>query len=170
MNEFLDDNQKDEKENSKRIMVDEKYEKIKKAFEDYKNKEIERIKTNTKNKIQKLEKKMISEKEEKIKRINEDSKTEQERMKVDMTKEQEIEIEIIEDYVEKELSKIEAKRQKEIIKEKIIEIENNEEDYKNKKIIPLNEDSFDMQEYGENKKDTNIERRKNQENERGKKY
>ena len=35
-------------------------------------------------------------------------------------------------YAEKELSKIETKRQKEIVKEKIIEIKNNEEDYKKK--------------------------------------
>ena len=40
---------------------------------------------------------------------------------------------------------------------------------KNYSIIPLNEDSADMQEYGEIKKDKIIKRRKNQENERGKK-
>ena len=57
MNEILGENQKDEKENSKRVMEDEKYEKIKNAIEDYKNKEIERIKAKNKNKIQKLEKK-----------------------------------------------------------------------------------------------------------------
>lgn len=179
MNEFLGENQKDETESSKRLMEeDRKYMKIKKVIENYGILETERIKANTKNKILKLQKKIILEKYEEIKRIKEeaiekikrikkDSKTEQERVKMDMIKKQEKEIEIIEEYVEKEISKIDAKRNKEILKEKIIKAENNEEDYENKKIIPLNEDS-DLQEYGKIKKDKNIKKGKKQENEKGK--
>lgn len=89
MNEFLGKKQKNETENSKRAMEEKKYEKIKKAIEDYKNKEIERIKINTINKIQKAETKIISEREQKIKWIDEDSKIEIERMKVYKIKEQE---------------------------------------------------------------------------------
>lgn len=133
MNEFLGENKKDETESNRRVMEDKEYVKIKKAIEDYTNKEIERIRENARNKIKKIEEKMILDKEEKsqriredanvkIKRIDEDSKTEIERMKADMTKEEEKQIEIIKEYAEEELSKIEGRKQKEILKEKIREM------------------------------------------------
>ena len=55
------------------------------------------------------------------------------------------------EYADKELEKIDAERKKEILKEKIIKIEYNEEKCENRKLISLNEDS-DMRKHEENKK------------------
>ena len=124
----------DKMEKNKRIDDDEKYAKIIKALEDYKNEESEIIKNNADKRIEKMKERIKLEKEEKMRRIEEDSNIEQERMEIDIRKQQEKEIKIVDEYVKNEIAKIDARKRKEILSKKIMEIENYES-------IPLNEDS-----------------------------
>ena len=73
-------NNLDKAENRKAIAENERYAKIIKPLEGYKNEENEIIKNNADKRIQKMKEMIKLEKEEKIRRIEEDSNMEQERM------------------------------------------------------------------------------------------